>query len=132
MTVLLKKLMYPLVSLLVFQTSFVYSQVPASTVLYAQRVTRDDTFWKKPFAVIKGDLLIRHDSLAFNTSKTKYARFNFVVPYDQIRSIRLFYGFIIPNRIKVKLKSGESYRLFTYKKKEIIRMTRQKMKESNS
>ncbi len=110
----------------------IYSQSTEVSVLYTQKVTRDDIFWKKPFAVVKGDLLVSDDSLIFNTSKTKYARFNFAVPYDQIRSIRPFYGFIIPNRIKVKLKNGESYRLFTYKKKEIIKRTRQKMSENRS
>lgn len=105
----------------------IYSQSTESGVLYTQRVTRDDIFWKNPFVVVKGDLIIRDDSLGFKSYKTKNAHFNFGISYNQIRSIRPFYGFIIPNRIKIKLKDGQSYQLFTYKKKEIITRTREKV-----
>ncbi len=104
-----------------------YGQQKFDNVFYSQRVIRDDKMFVEPFSVKRGYLMLTNDSLVVVMQKAKKARFNFSVSYSVIKSIRPFYGFVFPNRIKIKTHTGESYRLFTYRKRSIIKLTRAKM-----
>lgn len=96
-------------------------------VLYSQKVIRDDKVFKAPLKVKRGVLSLTKDSLIFRSERPENSRFNFSISYDQISYIRRPIGFLIPNRIKIHTIKGESYRLFTFKKREIIRITRERM-----
>jgi GRAM domain len=96
-------------------------------IIYTQKVTRDDRMFEKTFSNKRGTLTLTNDSLIFKCKKEKLADFNFSIPYSDIRTIKAFYGFLYPNRIKIRTKHGEAYRLFTYKKKSILRITREKI-----
>jgi hypothetical protein len=97
------------------------------SVLYRQKVIRDDKVFVAPFKIKRGILSLTKDSVIFTTERPENSRFNFSVSYDQIRYIRRPIGFLIPNRIKIKTISGESYRLFTFKKRDIIKITRKQI-----
>jgi hypothetical protein len=105
-------------------------QMNEAGVLYSQTVTRDDNFFATPFTVKRGTLLLTNDSLIFKSKKSKHSRFSFSIPYDQIKYIKHPYAFLIPNRIKIRTKNGETYRLFTYKKKHIIKITREHLENT--
>jgi len=81
-------------------------QMNEAGVLYSQTVTRDDNFFATPFTVKRGTLLLTNDSLIFKSKKSKHSRFSFSIPYD------------------------ETYRLFTYKKKHIIKITREHLENT--
>jgi ABC-type transporter lipoprotein component MlaA len=105
-----------------------FGQGKAQETLYQQKVVRDDQHFRyKPFLHKRGMLSLTNDSVKFETFNSKFTSFNFSFPYHEIKSIRVFYGYIVPNRIKIRLTNGTSYRLFTYRKKEIIAKTREKM-----
>jgi hypothetical protein len=99
------------------------------TILYEQKVFRDDRMFKDIFRTKKGTLYLTDQQLEFKSHRPTHARFDFSIPYGQIKSIRTYYGFIIPipNRIKIKTISSERFRLFTYKRRKIIRITREQM-----
>ena len=96
------------------------------TVFYNQNVVRDKVF-SDMFRNKRGVLSLTENNFEFKSIKAEHEKFNFSIPYDQIKSIRPYYGFIIPNRIRIRTKKGETYRLFTYKKKNIIRITRERI-----
>jgi hypothetical protein len=103
------------------------SQSANQEVIYTQKVTRDDAMFVHPVSTLVGFVSLTSDSLIFTCKKKGVSRFNFSLPYTQIKSIDTFYRFLIPNRIEILTKDGESYRLFTYKKRNIIRITRERM-----
>lgn len=92
---------------------------------FSQKVRRDDIVPSR-----RGVLYLTSDSLIFKTLKPAAEKYNFAITYHELQSIRPFYGFIIPNQIKLYLKDGTSLRLLTYRKREIIKRTRQKMSEN--
>lgn len=118
------------VGLIIFSQFYFYSnaQTLNDRIRYSQKVTRECRISEKPFSNKRGVLLLTNDSLIFKYKKEKLSEFNFSVSYEDIRTIKPFYGFLYPNRIKIRAKSGEWYRLFTYKKRHILRITREKMK----
>lgn len=97
-------------------------QVEEPENMLSQRVRRDDVIPSR-----RGILYLTSDSLVFRTLKQKAKKHSFSVAYGDLQSIRPFYGFIIPNQIKISRKDGSTLRLLTYRKKEIITRTRQKM-----
>lgn len=96
-------------------------------IIYSQKVIRDDAMFERPISTKVGFVSLTSDSLIFTCKKERLSRFNFSIPYTQIQAINTFYGFLIPNRIKIRTKDGESYRLFTYKKRNILRITKERM-----
>ena len=103
----------------------------SSNVIYKQSVQRDDLFFIEMFSH-RGTILLTQDSLIFKIRRNRPSELNFSLAYGQIKSIKVFYGFLIPNRIKIKSIEGTSYRLFTYKKRKIIQLTREKMAVARS
>jgi hypothetical protein len=111
---------------LVIQTfivyTFAYGQSVEQGVIHNQQVRRDDVIPSR-----RGMLQLTQDSIRFSSLKSQQAKYNFAFPYNNILYIRPSYRFIIPNQIAIRLTNGTSYRLFTYRKKEIIAKTREKM-----
>jgi hypothetical protein len=111
---------------LVIQTFIVYTcaygQSVEQGVIHNQQVRRDDVIPSR-----RGMLQLTQDSIRFSSLKSQQAKYNFAFPYNNILYIRPSYRFIIPNQIAIRLIDGTSYRLFTYRKKEIIAKTREKM-----
>jgi hypothetical protein len=97
------------------------------TILYEQKVFRDDRMFEDIFRSKVGILYLTDKKLEFKCKRPGHDRFNFSIPYGEIKSIRTFYGYVIPNRIKIRTTSGESFRLATYKRRKIIRITREQM-----
>jgi|GEM_PF-4960052 hypothetical protein len=97
------------------------------SVLFSQKVVRDDKMFEDVWRAKRGTLLLTNQKIEFKSKRPNHSRFDFSIPYSQIKSIRPFYGFVIPNRIKIKTETGATYRLFTYKKKKIIKITREQM-----
>ncbi|GIV37376.1 MAG: hypothetical protein KatS3mg032_1755 [Cyclobacteriaceae bacterium] len=95
--------------------------------IFSQKVRRDDVVPSR-----RGVLYLTSDLLIFKTLKPKAEKYNFSIAYHEIQSIRPFYGFIIPNQIRLYRKDETSLRLLSYRKKEIIKRTRQKIMETNS
>lgn len=103
---------------------------PTDSVLYSQKVLRDDRMFEDMFRAKRGMLFLTDTGIAFKSRRPNHSRFDFSIPYDQIKSIKTFYGFLIPNRIKIKTTTGEKYRLFTYRKRKIIKITRDQMEKN--
>jgi hypothetical protein len=101
--------------------------VVKDTVLFSQKVVRDDKMFEDAFKTKRGILLLTSQKMEFKSKRPSHARFDFSIPYNEIQSIRTFYGFVIPNRIRIRTKAGQTYRLFTYKKRTIIKITRGQM-----
>lgn len=101
--------------------------VVRDSVLFSQKVVRDDKMFEDIFRAKRGTLLLTSQKMEFKSKRPSHSRFDFSIPYSQIKSISRFYGFVIPNRIKIKTETGETYRLFTYKKRKIIKITREQM-----
>lgn len=121
-----KKLVMLLICLFLYR--YARSQNNSGQIIYTQKVTRDDRMFEKPLSNKRGLLTLTNDSLIFQCKKAKLSEFNFSIPYTQIQYIKPLYTFLFPNRIKIRTKNGKSYRLFTYKKRHILRITREKMK----
>lgn len=115
-------------SILLTSSIYATGQINEQKIVYTQKVTRDDRMFEKPFSNKSGLLSLTNDSLIFQCKKENLAEFNFSIPYSDLLTIKSFYGFLYPNRIKIRTKSGKGYRLFTYKKRHILRITREKMK----
>ena len=94
---------------------------------YRQKVHRDDRYFSHWLRGGKGYVTLTDDSLIFKTDKKKNGVFNFALAYCEIKSIRTWYFFLCPNRIRIKVINDGSYRVFTYKRKNIIAITRGKM-----
>jgi hypothetical protein len=95
------------------------------SVLYKQKVSRDDQFFRKMFAPRRGMLAIKKDSVTFTTKRQRSSWLNFSLSYDEIEYVKRV--FWTPNRTKIKAKNGETYRLFTYKRGKIIKFIRAKL-----
>ncbi len=115
-------------SILLTSSTYATGQINNQQIIYTQKVTRDDRMFEKPFSNKRGVLTLTKDSLIFKCKKEKLADFNFSIPYTQVLTIKPFYGFLYPNRIKIRTKSGKAYRLFTYKKRHILRITSERIK----
>lgn len=99
-----------------------------SLIIYEQKVKRDDLIKVEGFKSRRGLISLTEDSLRFIILDKRPTQLNFRLAYSEIKSINIFFGFLLPNRIKIKTWDGNSYRLFTYKKKEILRITKSKLK----
>jgi hypothetical protein len=106
---------------------YVFGQIQNENIIYRQKVLRDDRMFENMFKSKRGELILTSDSLRFICKDNTKSKFNFSIPYYDIESIKPYYGFLIPNRIKIKTYSGKKFRLFTYKKRMIIKKTRKKM-----
>ena len=113
-------------AILVFAPRMALAQQEAK-IPYSQKVERDDRFFRHMLNGGKGVVTLTEDSLIFKTKKARNKVFNFAMSYCQIRSIGNWNYFIWPNRIHIRRKSGGSFRLFTYKRKTIIRLARERM-----
>ncbi len=111
---------------LIIQTCLVYicayGQSVEQGLLHSQQVRRDDVVPSR-----RGILQLTQDSIRFSSLKSQQSLYNFAFPYNKIAYIRPSYRFIIPNQVTIRLKDGNSFRLFTCRKKEIIARTREKI-----
>lgn len=118
-----------IISFLFFQPLRVIGFTNADTILYQQKLTRYDITLKIPLRDNRGKIYLTGQQLIFKTKKPKNEFMNFAIPYEQIEKIRRANALIFPNRIKIKTKDGKRYGLGTYRRKKIIEITKQKMKE---
>ncbi|NBP67819.1 MAG: hypothetical protein EBR30_07325 [Cytophagia bacterium] len=119
-----------LFSVLLTSSIHATGQINDEQLIYSQKVTRECRIFDKPFIVKRGVLQLTKDSLIFKCKKEKLAKYNFSILYSDIKTIRPFYGFLYPNRINIRTKHGEWYRLFTYKKRSILKITRERIKSA--
>jgi hypothetical protein len=98
-----------------------------STIIYSQRAERDDMFFVMPFYPRHGRVYITDDSIIFKAKDIYNDVFNFSLAICDIRYIRTYYNFIIPNRIRIMTKRTGSVRIFTYRRRTLIRLTRERM-----
>ena len=98
-------------------------------VIYSQKAQRDDKLWYFHFMRDRhGRVTLTEDSLIFTSRKVSTSFFNFAFAYCDIQSIRTWYvDMFIPNRIRIKTKNAGAVRLFTDKRRTLIRLTREKM-----
>ena len=87
--------------------------------VYRQEVRRDDVNIFRALKGTKGTLTLDFDSILFEThGKTK--RINFSLSYNDVVEIKRYKAMLLPNRIGIRTSGGETYRIFTYRRKKII------------
>jgi hypothetical protein len=97
-------------------------------VIYSQKVRREDHLnFVEMFQNRRGIIFLTKDSISFVVKKKKNKKFNFSLPYSEIVSIRKGNTFIYPNIIKIKTTSGYKFKLFTFKRRNIIRVAGERM-----
>lgn len=95
--------------------------VPAKAqIIYEQRLSRADLSVSEAMNGTRGTIYLTNDSVTFKARKAGNERINFGLSYNQISSIRRVNPLLFPNRILIRLKDGEKYRLFTYRRRKII------------
>jgi len=104
-------------------------QSNSEEILFSKKLFRDDAMFFGLFRDLRGTLFLKHDSLVFVVNKIENKRFSFSLHYKQIKSIRRTYWTLFPNRISIRTTGGCSYSLRSYKRKQVIEMTRERMKE---
>lgn len=124
----------PLLILLFMKLSFIILSLTFSPlvygqtkIIYEQKAKRDDLIKVEGFDNRKGVITLTEDSISFKIIEARPTQLNFSLAYSEVKSINVFYGFLIPNRIKIRTWDGESFRLFTYRKKHLIRQTRARL-----
>lgn len=101
------------------------SKFTLDSILYEQNLSRDDKMFTKIFASRRGKLFLTSDSLIFISKKVKNNWLNFSLSYKQIAFIKRVSW--ISSFIKIKTKNGYTFRLFTYKRRNIIRITKERI-----
>jgi hypothetical protein len=91
-----------------------------SEIIYEQKVARDDISIRQSLRGSGGAIYLWNDSVAFKANKEKNRRINFSVAYNDIKQVVRVNYLFFPNRILIRLKDGQKYRLFTYKRRTII------------
>jgi len=81
----------------------------------------------KVFYPRNGRIYLTNDSLVFKAKDIYNDVFNFSIAVCEIRYIRTYYNFIVPNRIRIMTKRTGSVRIFTYRRRKLIRLTRERM-----
>jgi len=117
---------------LFFQSPWISAFANQDTILYEQKVTRYDHTLALTLKDTRGKIYLTSHFLVFKTRKTKNEFMNFAIPYDKIEKIGRSNALIFPNRIKIKTKEGRKYGLGTYRRRKIIEITVQMMKQHQS
>jgi hypothetical protein len=102
-------------------------QENSGSVLLSQKLSRDDVMFFGLFRDLRGTVFLKEDSLVFVVSKMENKQFSFALHYSQIKSVRRTYWTLFPNRIGIRTKDGRSYSFRTYKRKQIIEVTKARM-----
>ena len=89
-------------------------------ILYQQKVTREDVSIRQTIKGGRGTIYLTKDSVRFEARKEANRTINFSIAYNQIRSVKRVNPLLFPNRILIIHKDGEKYRLYTYKRKQLI------------
>lgn len=84
-------------------------------IIYSQSVIRDDPYFC--LALRRGKIALTQDSLSFHIPNKRGKRYNFSEPLENIGEIRKAF---LPNRIIIRTLSGKRYRLYAYKKNDLI------------
>jgi hypothetical protein len=92
----------------------------SDSIIYQQVVRRDDVNVLQAFKGTKGVLLLSVNSIAFRANRERAKEINFTLTYSQVKRVKRYRGMLIPNRIGIKTYSGETYRIFTYRRKRIL------------
>ena len=97
------------------------------TVLYRQKAQRDDRAFFHFLRSRKGFVVLTSDSLLFKSKSPRNAFYNFGFGYCELKSVRTWYGYLFPDRIRIKTKNAGAVRLFTYKRRKLIHLIRERM-----
>ena len=95
--------------------------------MYQQKVRRDDVNLDLALKGNKGMLRLGADSISFVTDKEASHRANFAISYKDVVKVKRYAGMLIPNRIGITGSHGETYRIFTYRRKKIIEIIESRM-----
>ena len=96
-------------------------------VLYSQKAKRDDKAFFHFLRSRKGFVILTTDSLIFRTKKASTGFYNFAFGYCELKSVRTWYGYLYPDRIRIRTKTGHCVRLFVYKRKKLLRLSHERM-----
>ena len=91
--------------------------LPPSDTLHTQWVRYCKTF----FATHPGILTLTDQSVQFAADKKPKER-NFTLAYPDIYRIRRGWSLIFPNMTVIRTRDGGRYRIYTYRRKKIIRL----------
>ena len=89
-------------------------------ILHRQDLRRDDVTIGHGLKGTKGTLTLCKDSIHFSAADRNNEVIDFAVSYAQITKIKRYRGILLPNRIGIKTSDNTTFRLFTYKRKEIL------------
>lgn len=106
--------------LLILVNSLVSAQ-NESNVVYKQKITRDDVSVGQAIRGSRGTIYLTEDSIIFKARKDVNRKINFRVTYNEIESVKRINPLFFPNRILIRLGNDEKYRLFTYKRRQLIK-----------
>ncbi|PGH37459.1 MAG: hypothetical protein CRN43_21075 [Candidatus Nephrothrix sp. EaCA] len=96
-------------------------------IIYSQSVVRDDPYFC--FALRRGKIALTQDSLSFRVPNKRGQRYSFSEPLKNISEVRKAF---LPNRIIIRTWSGKRYRLYAYKRNDLIGYTRDVMAKKPS
>jgi hypothetical protein len=75
----------------------------------------------------KGELLLGKDSVKFVARKYQAKKLNFAVSYAEVKKIKRYRMMLIPNRIGIKTKTSKTYRIFTFRRRQILAILESKV-----
>ena len=101
-----------------------------SGIVYQQKVTREDVSIRQAISGGQGTIYLTKDSVIFEAGKEANRKINFSIAYGQIKRVKRINPLFFPNRISIKLGDGEEYRLFTYKRRQLIDGIRERLTNS--
>ena len=107
-------------------TSIVSAQDEAG-VIYKQKITREDVPIRQALRGSRGVIYLTNDSVVFKARKQSNREIDFRIAYHQIKSVKRVNPLFFPNRISIKLEENKKYRLYTYRRKQLIERIRNKL-----
>ncbi len=113
------------INLLCFITSFIIINWPAFSQIeipFEQTVRRDDVSIFQAFQGTKGVLKLGRDSVVFRAIKASASQINFALPYTQIAKVKRYKATLFSNRIGITTLDRKTYRIFTYRRKKILKL----------
>ena len=108
---------------LTFVPADLYGQ---DSVLHRQYVRRDDVSIGEGLKGTKGLLTLRQDSICFSVLDRNNETLDFMISYAEIAKIKRYRGMLLPNRIGIRTAENRTFRIFTYKRKTILNILRER------
>jgi hypothetical protein len=114
-------------SIIILFCSIVVSAQNESGIIYKQKVARDDVPIRQAVGGTKGIIYLTSDSVIFRSRNERNIGINFNIGYTEIKKVKRINYLFFPNRILIKLKDEEKYRLFTYRRRTIVEEIRKRL-----